>query len=251
MNRSCAALLMAMTLSLSAAPALSLDFTEAQKQEFGAIIREYLLKHPEVVRDAIQELERKEQEAEKTAQGQALKDHARDIFRAPGDVVVGNPQGGVTLVEFFDYNCPYCKKSYPDVAKLIEKDSDLRVVLKEFPILGPSSLYAARAALASEKQGKYWKFHEAMLGHDGRLDEAAVLEAATGVGLDLARLKQDMAAPAIDEIIGRNMKMAEALNIEGTPAFIVDSTIIPGAVGYDGLAAAVSQVREAGGCKIC
>lgn len=245
-----------MILSIAAAaflalPAGAAEFTAAQKQELGPLIREYLLSNPEVVRDAMEALERKQADAENTQRKSALSANAKDIFHSDGDLVVGNPQGSVTMVEFFDYNCPYCKRSMPDVVKMTEIDADLRVVMKEFPILGPGSIYAARAALASHKQGKYWEYHRAMMAHEGRIDEAAADEIAKSVGLDLARLKKDMDAAGVAEVINGNMKLAEALSIQGTPAFIIDETVIPGAVGFDALAAAVKQVRDNGGCKLC
>jgi protein-disulfide isomerase len=138
----------------------------------------------------------------------------------------------------------------PDVVKLVGKEKELRLVMKEFPILGPGSTYAARAAIASRQQGKYWEFHQALYSHEGRIDEAAVDQIAASLSLDMAKLKADMKAPKVDEVIANNMKLAETLNIQGTPAFIVDETVIPGAVGYEALTAAVDQVRETG-CKIC
>jgi protein-disulfide isomerase len=135
--------------------------------------------------------------------------------------------------------------------KMIESDPDLRVVFKEFPILGAGSVHAAQAALASRKQNKYWEFHMALLAHEGHVDEAAVDEVAKSVELDLAKLKEDMKAEDVKEVIATNMKLSEALRIQGTPAFIVDQTFIPGAIGFDGLMAAVKKVRDTGGCQVC
>lgn len=232
-------------------PAMASEFTDAQKDELGPIIRDYLIKNPEVLREAMQELERRQTQAEDKARKEALVAKATAVFREEGDLVGGNPDGKVTVVEFFDYNCGYCRKAFPDVIKMIESDKDLRLVMKEFPILGPGSTYAARAALASRKQGKYWAYHVALMDHDGKIDEPAAHEIAISVGLDVERLKEDMKSAEIDSVIQRNMSLAEALNIQGTPAFIIDETIIPGAIGYDGLAAAVKQVRDNGGCQIC
>src|SRR5438067_3778545 len=232
-------------------PAMAGEFTDAQKQELGAFIRDYLMKNPEVLRDALQQLDQQQKQAEETARKEALTAKAPSIFRQNGDLVGGNPQGKVTVVEFFDYNCAYCRKAFPDVMKMIGDDKDIRLVMKEFPILGPGSTYAARAALASRKQGKYWQFHIAMMSHDGRIDEATADEVAASVGLDVTKLKADMAANDVSSVIDRNMGLADSLNIQGTPAFIVDETVIPGAIGYDGLVSAVKQVRDHGGCQLC
>ena len=230
---------------------IAAEFSDEQRSEMGDIIKDYLLKNPEVLRDALQELQRREEVAEAQRAEKALTENAANIFRSEYDLVVGNPNGSVTMVEYFDYNCGYCKRALPDVLKLIDDDKDLRVVLKEFPILGPGSIFAARAALASRKQGKYWEFHLAMLEQRGAINEAKVLKAAEKVGLDVEKLKADMEAPEVEKAISINMGIARELGINGTPAFIVGERIIPGAVGYRTLAGTVAEVRESGGCKIC
>jgi protein-disulfide isomerase len=204
-----------------------------------------------IVREAMQELERKQQMAEEAARSDSLKAMSNEIFRSADDLVGGNPKGTVTLVEFFDYNCGYCKRAFPDVMKMVESDKDLKLVMKEFPILGPGSVYAARAALASRKQGKYWEYHLALMAHEGRIDEQVADQVAESTGLDVKKLKADMEADEVNQVITRNMQLADSLKIQGTPAFIIDETIIPGAVGYDALAAAVKQVRDNGGCRLC
>jgi len=232
-------------------PVQAAEFSPEQKKELGDFIRQYLMENPEVVRDAMQELERKQQMAEDQARTDSLKSMSSEIFRSGDDLVGGNPQGKVTLVEFFDYNCGYCKRAFPDVMKMIDGDKDLKVVMKEFPILGPGSVYAARAALASRKQGKYWEYHLALMAHEGRIDEQVADQIAEATGLDVKKLKADMEGDEVSQVIARNMQLADALKIQGTPAFIIDETVIPGAVGYDALAAAVKQVRDNGGCKLC
>jgi protein-disulfide isomerase len=232
-------------------PAHAAEFSPEQKKELGDIIRQYLLENPEVVRDAMQELERKQQMAEVSARSDSLKAMSGEIFRSGDDLIGGNPQGKVALVEFFDYNCGYCKRAFPDVMKMVESDKDLKLVMKEFPILGPGSVYAARAALASRKQGKYWEYHVALMAHEGRIDEAVADQIAEATGLDVSKLKADMGADEVNQVIARNMQLADSLKIQGTPAFIIDETVIPGAVGYEALAAAVKQVRDNGGCKLC
>jgi len=237
--------------ALASSIAFAAEFSRPQKDEIEKIVREYLFAHPEILRDALQELEKKETAEDAAKAKSALKENASVVFRSPNDLVGGNPDGAVSLVEFFDYNCGYCKRAFPDVMKLIGQDKGLKLVMKEFPILGPGSTYAAKAALASRKQGKYWQFHLAMLGHDGHIEQDTVIEIAKEVGLDVDQLKRDMESPEISHIIDGNMSLAQTLGIQGTPAFIIDETLIPGAVGYDALVASVRQVRDQGGCKIC
>jgi protein-disulfide isomerase len=244
------ALLIAL-IALFVLPAQAAEFNDAQKKELGDIIRQYLLENPEVVRDAMQELERKQQEAEDSVRTDTLKTMAAEIFRSKDDLIGGNPNGKVTMVEFFDYNCGYCKRAFPDVMKMVDSDKDLKLVMKEFPILGPGSVYAARAALASRQQGKYWEYHMALMAHEGRIDEAVADQIAEATGLDVKKLKADMEADEVNQVITRNMQLADSLKIQGTPAFIIDETVIPGAVGYEALAAVVKQVRDNGGCKLC
>lgn len=250
MLRAYRSLLMAAALLLPQAASAG-EFTDKQRQEIGAIVREYLLENPDVLMEVGQELERRQQLAEDDQRKQALTANAAEIFRSPADLVAGNPQGSVTMVEFFDYNCAWCKKGVAEVLKLIDADKDLRFVLKEFPIFGEDSEYAARAALASQAQGKYWPFHLAMLQHEGKVSKEAVDEIAAVQGLDMARLKADMDAPAIADTIAGNQALARTLAITGTPAFVVDTKVIPGYLPHDGLLAAVKEVRDAGGCSIC
>ncbi len=252
MKKSRLALVAALTgLTLGASVALAGTFSDAQKTEIEGVIKDYLMKNPEVLRDALQELDRKQAEQETVAQQSAIKDNAKAIYRTAHDLVGGNPEGNITVVEFFDYNCGYCKRAFKDVMTMMDKDKDVRLVLKEFPILGPGSIYAARAALASREQGKYWEFHMALLGHNGKIDEETVNALATETGLDVDKLKKDMEAATVTDAIQQNMQLAETLKINGTPAFIIDQTLIPGAIGYAGLAASIDQVRKAGGCQIC
>lgn len=244
------ACLLACAVSLPLAAAAE-EFSGKQRDEIGGIVREYLLKNPEILREALQELDRRTRLAEAQKAKNAIIEKAADIYRAEGDLVAGNPKGSVTMVEFFDYNCGYCKRAMPDVLKLIEGDKDLRIVFKEFPILGPGSLFAARAALASREQGKYWEFHVALMQARGALSEAKVLSVAKKTGLDVDKLKADMNSEKINAHLARNQSTAQALGIQGTPAFLIDDLLIPGAVGFGQLAGGISTVRENGGCKVC
>ncbi|MGF1623993.1 MAG: DsbA family protein [Alphaproteobacteria bacterium] len=218
---------------------------EMSQEEFETRVRDYLMAHPEVILEAVQGLQaRQEQDAAQAAQA-AIGDRADDLLHDPDSPVAGNPDGDVTLVEFFDYNCPYCRQVAPVMAEAMAADPELRVVYKEFPILGEGSDFAARAALAADRQGRYLAFHEAMMAHQGTVDRNVTLVLAEDVGLDLERLEADMADPAIRAAINRTYELAGALQINGTPGFVVGDTIIPGAVDLATLQAAIGQAREA------
>lgn len=230
---------------------IAAEFNDSQRKEMESIIRDYLLANPEILQDMSQTLEQKQKLAEDEQRKGGLIQNADQIFRDKADFVAGNPNGNVTMVEFFDYNCPWCKKDFPDVMSLIETDKELKVVLKEFPILGPDSEYAAQAAIAAGKQGKYFEMHKAMYQHEGRLTKESVDEIAAAQGLDMERLKKDMNDPETAEIIARNRNLAQSLAINGTPAFIIDDTLVPGYLPKAELAAAINEVRAKGGCSLC
>ena len=245
------ALIAAGLMGLATAASAQSAFDDAQKKEIGQIVRQYLLENPEILLEVSKELETRQKLAEEKQREDTLVASAKEMFHSPDDLVAGNPDGDVTMVEFFDYNCSWCKKGLPEVLSLIDKDKNLRVVMKEFPIFGGDSDYAALAALASNKQGKYWDYHLALLGHEGKLTRESVDEIAKAQGLDLEKLKADMQLPEIAQIIARNQKLAQDLAISGTPAFVIDSKVVPGYLPMDGLMAAIDEVRAAGGCKLC
>jgi len=210
------------------------------------IVREYLLAHPEVIVEALSAYQQREEAAQAEEQRKALTTRKEELFKNPTSPVLGNPQGDVTLVEFFDYQCGYCKAVHPDVQRLLESDGKIRLVSKEFPILGPASVTASRAALAAQKQGKYDALHKALMENRGQLDDDKIMRIAGSVGLDMERLKKDMQAPEIQEILQRNVRLAGELNIRGTPAFIIGDQIVPGAVSLDRLKEMVAQGRAGG-----
>ena len=227
------------------------SFTDAQKKEIGEIVRQYLMDNPEVLLEVSQALEAKQQQAESEQREKALAASASQVFRSPHDFVAGNPEGDVTMVEFFDYNCGWCKKGFPEVVNLIEKDKNLRVVLKEFPIFGGDSDYAAKAALAAKKQGKYWELHTALFSHEGKVTREVVDELAREKGLDLDKLKADMESPEVAQVLRDNHALAQSLAINGTPAFIIDNNLTPGYLPAAALQEAIDAVRAGGGCKLC
>jgi protein-disulfide isomerase len=223
--------------------AVAADFTPDQKKEIEGIVRDYLKSHPEMLIDAIQAADDKLKADAKDKSAQALTSHRQQVFDDPQSPVAGNPKGDVSLVEFFDYRCPYCKQVEPALEKLIGDDRQLRFVYKEFPVLGPDSETAARVALAAKKQGKYDAFHRAMMNTGGHIDEAAIYKVAASVGLDVDRLKQDMKSPDIDKQLKTNLDLGSALDLSGTPSFIVGDTIVPGAIGPDELKQLIASAR--------
>ena len=229
-------------------------FSKTQTNELHNIIREYLLENPALLNEMIAKLQAAERDQQSKQAREAIASNAKELFHNENDVVVGNPKGNVTMVEFFDYNCGFCKRSVADVLRLTEEDKNLRVVMKEFPILSEGSIIASRAALASRKQGKYWEFHLALMATSGGIeDEAKVMSIAAEAGLDVAKLKADMTADAdtIEKSINANRALAQSIGINGTPAFVIDDTLVPGAMPYEQLATSVKIVRDNGGCKFC
>jgi len=221
-------------------------FTDAQKKALGEIIKDYLVKNPEVmfeVQSALEEKTQKEQEARLKA---FMAENAKSIFRGPNSSVAGNPDGDITVVEFFDFNCGYCKHGLAEVQKLIDSDKNVRVVFKELPILSKGSEEAARAALAAKRQGKYWEFHQAMLGSKGQANEASALKVAEGLGLDINKLKADMASDDVKKELQDDLTLAKTMGVNGTPHFLVGDKSIPGAPDdlHDQLEALVADFRK-------
>jgi len=224
-----------------AAPALADSFSADQREEIGTIIKDYLLSHPEVMQDVMAELEKRQQSAEAEKHRAAVAENKATLFASPHQVVLGNPQGNVTMVEFFDYNCAFCKRALPDMMSLLKSNPDLKFVLKEFPVLGPGSVEAAHVAIAARMQDpsgkKYIEFHQKLLGGRGEADKAHALAVAKDVGFDMARLEKDMDSDEVKKTIDEDMKLADALGVSGTPSYVVGDQVVVGAVGVDELKA--------------
>ncbi|QND64684.1 DsbA family protein [Mesorhizobium loti] len=216
---------------------------EMSQDQFDQRVHDYIIAHPEVIMESIQGLEARQRDADAAAAKAVLTSRADDIFRDKQSPVGGNAEGNVTMVEFFDYNCPYCRQVAPIMAQAAADDPQLRIVYKEFPILGPDSVFAAKAALAAERQGKYGAFHKALFGARTRVTEAVVLRVAAEAGLDVPRLKADMQQPDIQALIDRNMELAQALRITGTPGFVVGNQIFPGATDLATMKKLIEQAR--------
>ena len=230
----------ALSLTLpAAAPALAELFSADQREEIGHIVKDYLLAHPEVMQDVMAELEKRQQTAEAEKHRTAVAENKATLFSSPHQVVLGNPQGNVTMVEFFDYNCGFCKRALSDMLDLIKSDNNLRFVLKEFPVLGEGSVEAARVAVAARMQDssgkKYLEFHQKLLGSRGGADKMRALAVAKEVGFDMARIEKDMGSDEVKKTIEENMKLADALGVNGTPSYVVGEEVVVGAVGIEAL----------------
>ena len=239
---------LAFTILIAAADdARAQSFTPAQRSEIEAIIKNYLIKHPEALQEAIAELEKHQSAAEAEKVKTVIRDNHATLFSSPRQVTIGNPNGDVTMVEFFDYNCGYCKRALADMLDLMKADPKLRVVLKEFPVLGQGSVEAAQVSVAvrmQDKDGKkYLEFHQRLLGNRGQIDKARAMAAAKEVGLDLARLEKDLVSPEVKATLEESFKLAEPLGVNGTPAYVIGSDVVVGAVGFQALKEKVNGAR--------
>lgn len=220
--------------------------TSEQAKAVEDLVRQYILDHPETIIESMQNFQIRQQLAEQEAAAAALVTYREEVKNDPSSPVAGNPEGDVTVVEFFDYRCGYCKRVFPTIQDLLKSDGNVRYVFKEMPILGPDSVTASRAALAvwSLQPEKYFEFHAALMEAPGTLDEEQVLATAEKLGLDPDELKTAMAKPEIQETIERNLALAQALAIQGTPAFIVGDVLTPGAIDGDQLRELVAAARK-------
>ncbi|MBB4264425.1 DsbA family protein [Roseospira visakhapatnamensis] len=227
------------------APARADDaLTDAQRDAVRALVRDTLLDQPEIIAEALEIYQSRQQDAERARVAATLEQHRAAIEAAEAADVLGNPDGAITVVEFSDYQCGYCKRAFPDVASVVQAAGDVRLVIRELPILGPDSVMAARAALAARAQGRYPAFHAALMAMRGGLSEASVMQTARSVGLDVDQLKADMADPALDDRFAETIKLARLLGISGTPAFVVGDEVIPGAISAETLTEVIARARE-------
>jgi protein-disulfide isomerase len=239
-------LALAFALVAGIAPQISAaaDFSPSQREAIEGIIRDYLMHNPDVLVEALRGAEDKlNREADAKAE-RVLAERRSEVFDDPATPVGGNPRGDVTIVEFFDYRCPYCKQVLPALQALLKEDGKLRFVYKEMPVLGPQSVVAAHAALAAQRQGKYEAFHTAMMAAKGQISDDTVYKVAGSVGLDVERLKQDMNEPEIAKTVKANLALASALNIHGTPGFVIGNQIVPGALDLETLKSMVADARK-------
>jgi protein-disulfide isomerase len=221
------------------------NFGESQRSEIETIIKNYLLAHPEVLEEATNELTKRKADAEAKRHEATITENAETIFNSPRGVTLGNKDGDVTFVEFFDYNCGYCKRAMADMLDLLKNDPKLKVVLKEFPVLSEGSVDAAKVAIGVRMQDpkKYLDFHQKLLGGRGPADKARAMAAAKDAGLDVTRIEKDLLSPEIKATISENMKLAEDMDLNGTPSYVIGKQIVVGAVGLEGLKAKIGLAR--------
>jgi protein-disulfide isomerase len=223
------------------------EFSAPQRGEIEKIVRDYLVAHPEVLQEAMTELDKRQTAAESEKHKDAVKQNAQALFSSPRQVNLGNPQGNVTFVEFFDYNCGYCKRAMDDMLTLLKDDPKLKIVLKEFPVLGPGSVEAAQVAVAvrmQDKTGKkYLEFHQKLLGGRGQADRAHALAVAKDIGMNMAQIDKDMQSPEVKATLEENFKLAEQLGLNGTPSYVIGDNVIVGAVGLPALQQSINTTR--------
>ncbi len=238
-----AAFLLAMPAAASAQ-----SFSTDQRHEIESIVKNYLMAHPEMLQDMQAELDRRQQEAEAAKARTTIKSDSASIFDSPHDVVLGNPNGKVTMVEFFDYNCPHCKDAVSDMLDLLKNDHNLKFVLKEFPILTEGSVEASHVAIAVRMQdptgAKYLAFHKELFSSRGLVDEARALAAAKDVGCDMAQIEKDMNSNEVKVTLADNMKLADALGVNGTPSYVIGDQVLVGAVGYKELSEKLAALQK-------
>lgn len=246
------ATVVAQAASPTPAASTATGFSADQKKDIEQIIKNYLITNPEIFLEAQTALEAKMEKEQAEKLKSAIAENAREIYRDPSADVAGNPNGDITVVEFFDYNCGYCKRGLHDIVKLVDTDKNVRVVFKELPILSKGSEEASRVAIAAGRQGKYWDVHRAMLEAKGTMNEANALAIAGKLGLDIDKLKKDMASPEVEAEIKKSEALAKKMGVNGTPHFLVGDRAIPGAPEdlYDQLEKHVTELRKTG-CSYC
>jgi protein-disulfide isomerase len=238
-----------LALALLGAPvfASAQSFTDTQRSDIEAIIKSYLIAHPEVLEEAMNELQKRQTAAETAKHEAGITQNAEAIFNSPRGVTLGNKDGDVTFVEFFDYNCGYCKRAMADMLDLMKNDPKLKVVLKEFPVLSEGSVEAAKVAVAVRMQDptgkKYLDFHQKLLGGRGMADKARAMAAAKDAGLDVARIEKDLTSPEVKATLTENMKLADEMGLNGTPSYVIGKQIVVGAVGLEGLKEKIGIAR--------
>lgn len=230
----------------ASAPAMAKDeFSAAQKKAVEGIIYDYLMENPQVIFEATSRMREKAEAEQKYAFERTFEENLNEIFSADTPFI-GNPDGDVMIVEFFDYNCGYCHRALRDILKLVEQDKNVKILFKELPILGESSLDAARWSLAAHKQGKFFEFHQQLMKSAGPKSEKQFMKLAKDLGLDAEQMKKDAAGQDVNLQIANNIKLSQKLGIRGTPAFIIGDTLAPGYMGIDNMKMAIADYRENG-----
>lgn len=232
-----------------AGPAQAQALSPQQKTEIEALVRDYILKNPEIVQEAMVELERRQKEAETVARQRITRDSNGPLLASKYNFVVGNPKGDVTLVEFFDYNCGFCKRGLADMQRLVKEDPNLRILVKDFPILSAGSREAAAVALAVKQQvkaDKFWEFHVKLMSRPSPIGRAQAMDVAKEIGVDLAKVEVDMGKPEVAAAIEETRQVADSLGLTGTPSYVVGDEVVVGAVGFEQLRGRIDSIRKCG-----
>jgi protein-disulfide isomerase len=239
------ALIASLVLAPIAGRAEDKPFSDQQEEAVKKIVHDYLVQHPEAIIEAIGAFREQQRQAAQEAAKKAVADHRDELINDPNSQVFGNPQGDVTVVEFFDYHCPWCKAMVDRLLDTVNSDGKIRLVMKEFPILGPDSVYASRAAIASQQQKLYPQFHAALMHLKGPLSEDVVMQTARSVGIDVDRLKKDMADARVQSIIDANLELGRELAIDGTPGWVIGDQSSSGAMSAEAFKQLIETARKA------
>jgi protein-disulfide isomerase len=235
-------------LILAVSPAVSFaedaKFTDAQRKEIETFIHDYVMAHPEVIMDSVDKYRQGAEAESEKAFDEKIKTSGDALYNDPSSPVAGNKKGDVTIVEFFDYNCGYCKMAFKDVQTLLNEDKNVRIVFKDIPILSEASHTAARYALAADKQGKYWDFHKALMEKGGANNEDSIKKVAADIGLDMEKLKTDADSPETRAILEKNLDLARTIGITGTPGFVIADQALRGHYGIDAMRKIIAEARE-------
>jgi protein-disulfide isomerase len=233
-------------LGMIVGPAQAQGLSDAQKKEVETLIGDYLRTNPEVILEAIRAMQEREQAAQLRRQQDGMTARRQELENDPASPVIGNPQGDITIVEFFDYRCTYCKTVLPAVQRLLKEDQKVRYVMKELPILSPESRIAAKVALAvwNSDPKRYFDLHGKLMDARGDLNEKRIFEIAKSAGVDIERTKKSMDAVEIEKALAANLDLAQTLGVTGTPGFIVGNRLVPGAVDYATLKQLVADARR-------
>lgn len=246
-NTLCNALLFAMvTLVCATSTSAKETMNESDRKEVEAIVQDYLIRNPEVIMRAIQSYQIKMESEKRKQVNKELEILNSELNKNSGSPVIGNPEGDITIVEFFDYRCGYCKRVFPTIQSLLKEDRNIRYVLKELPILGPDSVFASQAALAvwNSTPDKYMSFHSALMASRGNLNAEKVIKIAKNLAIDAEALTKNMKNKSVDKELSMNMQLSQRLDITGTPAFIIGNQIIPGALSLDEIEKLVDLARK-------
>jgi protein-disulfide isomerase len=247
MRRLLAAFAVIAAVSVAAGNAWAQSFTPAQRLEIVQILREALKSDPSLLRDAVAAMESDQAQQSEAAARAAIGALGPALTQREGDPVAGNPRGKVTVVEFYDVRCPYCRRMLPTIASLLAQDPDVRVVYKDMPVLGAASVLGAKALLAAQRQGGYQKLHDALMAGATDITEASLKSFSQRLGLDWTKLRADMDSPDVQSRIAFNLGLAQRLDLQGTPAYVIGAKLLPGAVDLADLQAAVAAARKQGG----